>query len=74
MLHCVMKDTREMHFLLLTPSNEYEAPEVYGIGPEGHEDETVQIKTFDQDPVVVGCQKIDEEQHCHLASNLIRKQ
>ena len=59
--------------LLLTPSNEYEAPEVFWIGPKGHEDETVQVETFDQDPVVVGGQKIDEEQHCYLAANLMTK-
>lgn len=61
-------------FVLLTPSDECEAPKVFGVWSEGHEDETVKVQAFYQDPVVVGGQKIDEEQHCHLAANLITKQ
>lgn len=57
----------------LTPSNKYEAPEVFGVWSEGHEDETVEVEAFHQDPVVVGGQKINEQQHCHLAANLMTK-
>lgn len=57
----------------LTPSDEGEAPQVFGVWSEGHEDEAVEVKAFYQDPVVVGGQKIDEEEHCHLAANLITK-
>lgn len=55
---------------LLTPSNEYESPEIFGIRAKSHEDEAMQVEAFHQDPVVVGCQKVDEEQHCHFAANL----
>lgn len=60
-------------FLSLTPSNECEAPEVFGVWSKGHEDETVEVEAFHKDPVVVSGQKIDEEQDCHLAANLITK-
>lgn len=60
-------------FVPLTPSDECEAPKVFGVWSEGHEDETVKVQAFYQDPVVVGGQKVDEEQHCHFAANLIRK-
>lgn len=59
--------------LLLTPSDEYQAPEVFGIWAKGHEDETVEVEAFNQNPVVIGGQKIDEEQHSHLAANLKTK-
>lgn len=57
--------------LLLTPAYENEAPEVFGIGPKRHEDEAVQVETFDQDPIIVCSQEIDEEQHRHLTADLI---
>lgn len=60
-------------FLFLTPSDECEAPEVFGVWAEGHEDEAVKVEAFHQDPVVVGGQKIDEKQHRHLAADLITK-
>lgn len=55
----------------LTPSNKYEAPEVFRIRPKGHENQAVQVETFYQDPVIVGGKKIDEEDHRHLAANLL---
>lgn len=55
---------------MLTPADEYQTPEVFGIWSEGHEDETVEVKAFYQNPVVIGSQKVDEEQHSHLAANL----
>lgn len=58
---------------LLTPSDECEAPDIFGVRSEGHEDKAVEVEAFYQDPVVVGGQKIDEEQHCDLAANLITK-
>lgn len=33
----------------------------------------MEVQAFYQDPVIVGGQKIDEEQHCHLAADLITK-
>lgn len=33
----------------------------------------MEVQAFNQDPVIVGGQKIDEEQHCHLAADLITK-
>ena len=59
--------------VLLTPSDEGEAPEVFGVRSEGHEDEAVQVQALHQDPVVVGGQEVDEEQHGHLAADLITK-
>lgn len=67
-----MCDMRRV-YNLLTPSDECEAPEVFRVWSEGHEDETVEVEAFYQDPVIVGGQKIDEEQHCHLAANLTTK-
>lgn len=58
-------------FLQPTPSNKYQAPEVSGVWSEGHEDETVEVQAFYEDPVIVGGQEIDEEQHRYLAANLI---
>lgn len=55
---------------VLTPANDDEDPQVALVGEEGHEDQAVQVKTFHQDPVVVGGQKIQEESHHHLAANL----
>lgn len=55
---------------MLTPADDDEDPQVVLVGEEGHEDQAVQVKTFHQDPVVVGGQKIEEESHHHLAANL----
>lgn len=55
---------------ILTPANDDEDPQVVLVGEESHEDQAVQVETFHQNPVVVGGQKIEEEGHCHLATNL----
>lgn len=34
----------------------------------------MEVQAFHQDPVIVGSQKIDEEQHRQLAANLKKKQ
>lgn len=57
----------------LTPSYQREAPQVLGVGAEGHEDEAVQIEALHQDPVVVGGQEVDEEEHRQLAANLTER-
>lgn len=54
----------------LTPAYQREAPQVLGVGTEGHEDKAVQVESFHQDPVVVGGQEVDEEEHRQLAADL----
>lgn len=55
---------------VLTPSNQSESPQVLCVWQEGHEDEAVQVQTFHKDPVVVCCQKINEQKDCHLTTYL----
>ena len=55
---------------LLTPSNYCEAPEVFRVRPEGHEDEAVQVQTLHQDPVMVGRQEVKEESDSDLTAGL----
>lgn len=55
---------------LLTPSDECESPQVVGVGEEGHEDEAVQVQPLHEDPVIVGCQEVDEQQYGNLAAHL----
>ena len=57
-----------------TPSDECQPPQVLGVGQEGHEDEAVEVQPLHQDPVVVGGQEVDEEQHRDLTSDLRGKQ
>ena len=58
---------------LRTPTDESQPPEVLGVGQEGHEDEAVEVQPLHQDPVVVGGQEVDEQQHCDLTSDLTGK-
>lgn len=55
---------------LLTPPNQSESPQVLCVWQEGHEDEAVQVQAFHKDPVVVCCQKINEQKDCHLTTYL----
>ena len=57
----------------LTPSDQSESPQILSVWEEGHEDEAVQVQTLHQDPVVVGCQKVQEQGHDHLAADLYTK-
>lgn len=54
----------------LTPSDQSESPQVLSVRQEGHEDEAVQVQALHKDPVVVCCQKIDEQKDRHLAAYL----
>jgi len=58
---------------ILTPPNQSEAPQVFRVGQEGHEDETMQVQALHQDPVVVCSQEIYEQQDGHFTTHLKNK-
>lgn len=68
--HLLLLLQLQCKMLGLTPAYQREAPQVLGVRTEGHEDEAVQVKTLHQDPVVVGGQEVDEEEHRKLAADL----
>lgn len=64
----------EIHYHdILTPPDQSEAPQVFRIRQEGHEDETVQVQALHQDPIVVCSQEIDEQQDSHFTTHLKKK-
>lgn len=58
---------------MLTPPNERQGPQVAFVGEESHEDQTVEIEALDQDPIVVGSQKVEEHSDNHLAAHLTER-
>lgn len=55
----------------LTPAYDCQSPQTVFIRQEGHEDQTMQIQTLHQDPIMIGCQEIQEEGHSNLAAHLL---
>ena len=55
---------------MLTPADDDEDPQVVLVGEEGHEDQAVQVETFHQNPVVIGCQEVEEEGNRYFTAHL----
>lgn len=54
----------------LTPSNHSKSPQALSIGEEGHKNETVEVETLHENPVVISCQEVHKQGHDHLTGNL----
>lgn len=61
---------QSMCVMLQTPADDGEGPEVVLVREEGHEDETVQVQTLHQDPVMICCQEVKEEGNSDFTTSL----
>lgn len=57
--------------VFLTPADDSESPQVVLVRQEGHENEAMEVQPLHQDPVMIGCQEVQEESNGKFTTSLV---
>ena len=57
----------------LTPAHDGESPQVVLVREESHEDEAMEVQSLHQNPVMIGCQEVQEEGYSSFTTSLMRQ-